>query len=67
MDNLGDLSRQLARIAPGAVKAVADGDRVLIMIQNAPDELRKLANELERLNVQEVRALVAYKKAAAGE
>lgn len=65
MDNLGDFSRQLARITPGSVKAVADGDRILIVIQNAPDELRKLANELERLNVQEVRALVAYKKAPA--
>ena len=62
VENLGDFSLQLARIAPGSIKAVADGDRILIMIQNAPEELRKLANELERLNVQEVRALVAYNK-----
>lgn len=60
MDELERMSHALARIESGKIKAVADGDRVYLMIQDAPDELRRLADALERLNVNEIQALVAY-------
>jgi len=44
----------------GKISALAEGDRVLIMIQNAPEELRKLADAMERIGVSEMRAFVAY-------
>jgi hypothetical protein len=48
--------------AGGKVTALSEGGKVLLMIQDAPDELRRLADEMERIGVQEIKAFVAYAK-----
>src|SRR5262249_16492814 len=53
---------ELAKIDEGKVKAIAEGDRVYLMIQDAPAELRRLADALEKIDVREIKALVAYAK-----
>jgi hypothetical protein len=63
VENLGmneAMKNALAKIDGGKIKAVADGDKVVLMIQDAPEELRRLADALEELNVNDVSALVAY-------
>lgn len=62
MDELRKITTELAKIDEGKVKAIAEGDRIYLMIQDAPAELRKLADALERIDVREIRALVAYAK-----
>lgn len=59
-DSFRRLSSELAKVDEGQLKAFADKGRVLFMIQNAPDELRRLADALEKINIQEIQALVAY-------
>jgi hypothetical protein len=59
-DELERMNHALAKIEGGKIKAVTDGDRVYLMIQDAPEELRRLADALEKLNVNEIKALVAY-------
>jgi hypothetical protein len=59
-DELERMNHALARIEGGKIKAITDGDRVYLMIQDAPEELRRLADALEKLNVNEIKALVAY-------
>lgn len=54
------LSHELAKVEEGQLKAFADDGRVIFMIQNAPDELRRLADALEKINISEIQALVAY-------
>ncbi|RMG17570.1 MAG: hypothetical protein D6731_03905 [Planctomycetota bacterium] len=54
------MQHALSRLEGGKIKAVTDGDRVILMIQDAPEELRRLADALEELNVNDVSALVAY-------
>jgi hypothetical protein len=54
------MNHALARIEGGKIKAITDGDRVYLMITDAPEELRRLADALEKLNVNEIKALVAY-------
>lgn len=55
------LTRELAKVEQGQLKAYADKEgRVMFMIQNAPAELRRLADALEKVNVNEIQALVAY-------
>jgi hypothetical protein len=61
LDGMNDAMRHaLAKIEGGKIKAVTDGDRVYLVIQDAPVELRRLADALEELNVNDVSALVAY-------
>lgn len=60
MDELKKITTELAKIDDAKVKAIADGDRVILMIQDAPAELRRLADALERIDVREIKALVAY-------
>ena len=71
MDELRKITTELAKIDEGKVKAIAEGDRVYLMIQDAPAELRRLADALEKIDVREIKALVAYAKpgtpAAAGK
>ena len=61
-ERMDAMKHALARIenTGGKIKAVTDGDKVYLVIRNAPDELRKLADALEQLNVNDVSALVAY-------
>ena len=59
-DDVERMNHALARLEGGKIKAIADGDRVYLMIQAAPEELRRLADALEKLNVNEIKALVAY-------
>lgn len=59
-DEFERMNRALARIEGGKIKAITDGDRVYLMISDAPEELRRLADALEKLNVNEIKALVAY-------
>ena len=59
-DELERMNHAIAKIEGGKIKAVTDGDRVYLMIQDAPEELRRLADALEKLNVNEIKALVAY-------
>ena len=44
MDELRKITTELAKVEEGKVKAIAEGDRVYLMIQDAPSELRKLAD-----------------------
>jgi hypothetical protein len=60
VDDLEKMNHALSRIEGGKIKAVSDGDRVYLMIQDAPEELRKLADALEKLNVNDIKALVVY-------
>ena len=59
-DEFQRLSRELAKVEHGELKAFTDKGKVVFMIQNAPDELRRLADALEKINVGEIQALVAY-------
>jgi hypothetical protein len=63
MDKVEKISHEIARVEEANLKAYADKDRVIFMIQDAPTELRKLADALEKINVREIQALVAYKVA----
>ena len=61
LDGMNDaMKHALAKIEGSKIKAVTDGDRVYLLIQDAPEELRRLADALEELNVNDVSALVAY-------
>ncbi|MGE0709733.1 MAG: hypothetical protein AB7N76_22070 [Planctomycetota bacterium] len=60
MDELQGMKHALSRIEGGKIKAVADGDKVYLFIQDAPEELRRLADALEQLNINDVSALIAY-------
>lgn len=60
MDELERMKLALNRAEGGKIKAVADGDKVYLFIQNAPEELRRLADALEQLDITDVNALVAY-------
>ena len=60
VDELERLQHALTRIEGGKVKALSDGDRVYLMIQDAPMELRRLADALEKLNISDLKALVIY-------
>jgi hypothetical protein len=60
VDEIKRITTELAKIEEGKVKAIADGDRVYLMIQDAPAELRRLADALEKIDVREIKALVAY-------
>ena len=61
LDGMNDaMKHALAKIEGGKIKAVTDGDRVYLLIQDAPEELRRLADALEELNVNDVSAMVAY-------
>ncbi len=62
MDEIKRITTELAKIEEGKVKAIADGDRVYLMIQDAPAELRRLADALEKINIREIKALVAYSR-----
>jgi hypothetical protein len=67
MDDFQKMKHALTRVEGGKIKAVTDGDKVFLFIQNAPDELRKLADALEQLNISDVSALVAYTNAKVRE
>ena len=62
MDELRKITHELAKLDDAKVKAMADGERVILMIQDAPSELRRLADALEKIDVREIKALVAYGK-----
>lgn len=66
-DELERMNMALAKIEGGKIKAITDGDRVYLMIQDAPEELRRLADALEKLNINEIKALVAYANPARRE
>ena len=61
------LSNELAKVEDGSVKAFADQGKVIFMIQNAPDELRRLADALEKINIREIQAMVAYQLPSGGK
>ena len=67
VDEMKKIRSALARVNETKLKAYSDKDKVLIMIQDAPEELRRLANALEKINVTEIQALVAYKSLAPGD
>jgi hypothetical protein len=56
------ITNALDQVDKGKVSALAEGDRILLMIQDAPDELRRLADAMEKIGVQEIKAFVAYQK-----
>jgi hypothetical protein len=60
VDELRKITHELAKIDDAKVKAMADGERVVLMIQDAPSELRRLADALEKIDVREIKALIAY-------
>ncbi len=60
LERMNAMKHVLTKIEGGKIKAVTDGDRVYLVIQDAPEELRRLADALEALNVNDVSALVAY-------
>lgn len=63
--DLRRISSALDRAENGKVSALSEGDRVLLMIQDAPEELRRLADAMEKIGVHEIKALVAYEKPGA--
>jgi hypothetical protein len=65
VDEIRKITTELAKIEEGKVKAIAEGDKVYLMIQDAPAELRRLADALEKIDVREIKALVAYAKPGA--
>ncbi len=67
MADIDDLTSQLANVDHGKVRAIQDKDRVYLVIQDAPAELRRLAAALEKINVTEIKALVAYMNPEAGD
>ena len=54
VDEMKKIRSALARVNETKLKAYSDKDKVLIMIQDAPEELRRLANALEKINVTEI-------------
>ena len=56
------LTREIAKVGDRDVKAFRDKDRVILVIQNAPMELRKLADALEKASVSEIQAVIAFKE-----
>jgi len=54
------LTHEIAKVGERDVKAFRDKDRVILVIQNAPEELRRLADALEKASVREIQALVAF-------
>lgn len=61
VEDLSKLTHALnTRFEGSKVTALAEGGKVLLMIQDAPDELRRLADEMERIGVSEIKAFVAY-------
>lgn len=63
MDGLSKIIEALEESVRGArVAARAEGDRVVLMIRDAPEELRRLADVIEDQGVAEVRAFVTYDK-----
>jgi hypothetical protein len=61
MQSIERISRELSSVSASKLRAYAEGDRVLIMVQNAPAELRKLADELEKIEIKEIQAMIAYR------
>lgn len=60
LERVSAMKNALTKIEGGKMKAVTDGDRVYLVIQDAPEELRRLADALEQLNINDVSALIAY-------
>ena len=60
LERMNAMKHALAKIEGTKIKAVTDGDKVYLVIQDAPEELRRLADALEQLNINDVSALVAY-------
>lgn len=56
------IGNELAKVEEGHLKAFRDKDRVIFVIEDAPAELRRLADALERMEVREIQALVAFKQ-----
>jgi hypothetical protein len=61
------LTHEIAKVGERDVKAFRDKDRVILVIQNAPEELRKLADALEKASITEIQALVAFQEPKPGE
>ena len=62
------LGNELAKVAEAHnLKAFRDKDKIIFVIQDAPQELRRLADALDKINVKEIQALVAFKADDAGE
>ncbi|MFC1706653.1 hypothetical protein ACFL59_07510 [Planctomycetota bacterium] len=59
-DSFRRLSKELAKVEQGHLKAFADKGKVIFMIQDAPEGLRQLAAALERVNISEIQAVVGY-------
>lgn len=55
------LGSELAKVPDTNLKAFRDKDKVIFVIQDAPEELRRLADALERINVRELQAIVAFR------
>lgn len=68
MDNEGvkKITTELAKLDEAHLKAFRDKDRVIFVIQDAPEELRRLADALEKINVREIQALIAFKDPSLG-
>jgi hypothetical protein len=57
------LGNEVAKLSQeNTLKAFRDKDSVIFVIQDAPEELRKLADALEKVNVREIQALIAFKQ-----
>ncbi len=59
-DAVRKISRALAKVDHGHLRAFADDDRVILVVQDAPQQLRRLADALEKVNVNEIQAMIAY-------
>jgi hypothetical protein len=61
------ISRALSNVDQGHLRAFADDDRVILVVQDAPEQLRRLADALEKVNVGEIQAMIAYTRPETGD
>jgi len=67
MDRIDNIGHALARMDDNKLAAYADGDNILFLIKDAPDQLRELADKLEQIDVNQIQAIVAFKSPKSSE
>lgn len=59
MDKIEKITNALDQgLKSGKISAYSKGGKILLMIQDAPDELRRLADTMEKIGVSEIKAFV---------
>lgn len=61
-DDFSNITHALERVDKGKVSAFVQGDKVVLMIRNAPEDLRRLADALEKIGVSEIDTILGVEK-----